>query len=94
MDDKNYNSIYHYTNLTGLKGILSNKTIWLTHYSYLNDPFEFKCQHLSSKKDLTLQLLELLPLSFMPFIISFSLDSDSYPLWSNYTNHYGFNIFK
>jgi len=92
MADKNNDSIYHYTNLSGLKGILSNKTIWLTHFNFLNDPFEFKCQHLSSRKDITLNLLELLPSSFVPFIISFSLDFDSYPLWSNYTNHYGFNI--
>lgn len=85
-------SIFHYTNLEGLKGIISDQALWLTHCHFLNDPYELKCTHLSEKKDLSLILLEMFPDSFIPFISSFSLDPDSYSLWSNYTNHFGFNI--
>ncbi|MGJ7249074.1 DUF2971 domain-containing protein [Morganella morganii] len=31
----------HYTNLSGLQGIISSKSIWATNYSFLNDPEEF-----------------------------------------------------
>jgi len=33
--------LWHYTTLDGLKGILSDKTLWATHYRYLNDSSEF-----------------------------------------------------
>ncbi|MGA3262789.1 MAG: DUF2971 domain-containing protein [Terracidiphilus sp.] len=35
-------SIYHYTNDTGLKGILEHGTLWLSDISSLNDPSELK----------------------------------------------------
>ncbi|CAJ1817709.1 hypothetical protein PEKONANI_01656 [Aeromonas jandaei] len=31
----------HYTNLSGLQGIISSKSIWATNYSFLNDSEEF-----------------------------------------------------
>ncbi len=34
--------IYHYTNDTGLRGILESKTLWLTSVFDLNDPSELK----------------------------------------------------
>lgn len=34
--------LYHYTTLDGLKGIIKNRSIWLTHISNLNDPLELK----------------------------------------------------
>jgi len=39
--------IYHYTTITGLKGIIESQTLWATHYAYLNDTEEiihFKSQ--------------------------------------------------
>ena len=30
-------SIYHYTSISGLKGILENKRLWFTHIDYMND---------------------------------------------------------
>lgn len=33
--------IFHYTSAQGLIGILNNKTLWATHYNYLNDQTEF-----------------------------------------------------
>ena len=34
--------LYHYTTLTDLKGILENRTIWLSHVIQLNDPMEIQ----------------------------------------------------
>jgi hypothetical protein len=34
--------LYHYTTLNGLKGILENRAIWLSHVSQLNDPMEIQ----------------------------------------------------
>ena len=34
-------SLYHYTDLNGMRGILEHKVLWLTHYKYLNDTEEF-----------------------------------------------------
>ena len=33
--------LYHYTNATGLQGILRSKTIWATQFDFLNDSSEF-----------------------------------------------------
>ncbi|WP_421205984.1 DUF2971 domain-containing protein [Aeromonas sp. 601027] len=33
--------LFHYTNTTGLIGILESSRIWATHFSYLNDASEF-----------------------------------------------------
>lgn len=35
-------SIYHYTDLNGLKGIVSNNSLWATNIYYLNDRLEFR----------------------------------------------------
>ncbi len=32
----------HYTNLQGLKGIITGRSLWLSHASFLNDPAELK----------------------------------------------------
>lgn len=34
--------LYHYTNLQGLTGIISNQNIWASHCRYLNDVSEFE----------------------------------------------------
>lgn len=36
------NIIFHYTNPTGLNGIISSKKLWLSELSYMNDPNEIK----------------------------------------------------
>jgi hypothetical protein len=35
-------TLYHYTDATGLLGIITSGTVWATHYAYLNDASEFK----------------------------------------------------
>lgn len=37
-----YPELFHYTTAVGLEGILSTKTLWATHYEYVNDSDEFK----------------------------------------------------
>ncbi len=37
-----YKRLYHYTTSAGLLGILENKSLWATHYSFLNDASEIK----------------------------------------------------
>jgi len=32
--------LFHYTSISGLKGILESQTLWATHYKYLNDKEE------------------------------------------------------
>jgi len=34
-------TVYHYTSLNGLLGIVKNRSLWATHTSYLNDSTEF-----------------------------------------------------
>ncbi|MGK0250111.1 MAG: hypothetical protein ACI910_002879 [Oleispira sp.] len=34
--------LYHYTNFQGLLGILSGKSIWASHFEYLNDSSEYR----------------------------------------------------
>lgn len=34
--------LYHYTDLNGLKGILSTNTLWATHFAHLNDRAEMQ----------------------------------------------------
>lgn len=49
-------SIYHYTNWTGLLGILRSRTLWVSDSQYLNDPQELRyacgelLKHLESLK--------------------------------------------
>lgn len=38
----NWGSLYHYTTLEGLKGIVENKSLRLTDYRFLNDPQEIQ----------------------------------------------------
>jgi hypothetical protein len=35
-------TVYHYTDLNGLKGILDSQAMWLTDYAYLNDSTEME----------------------------------------------------
>lgn len=37
-----YPELFHYTTAVGLEGILRTKTLWATHYEYVNDSDEFK----------------------------------------------------
>jgi hypothetical protein len=34
--------LYHYTTATGLNGIVRSRSIWASHYRFLNDATEFR----------------------------------------------------
>lgn len=85
-------SIYHYTSLEGLKGIIEGNALWLTHYKFLNDPNELVYYKKYDENNMIKAIFDKISAQLIPMIMSFSEDSDSYSLWSNYTNHYGFNI--
>lgn len=38
-------NLYHFTTIQGLKGFLSSRKLWLTHYDSLNDSLEIKTAH-------------------------------------------------
>lgn len=50
------NSLYHYTDSKGLHGILSNSTIWLTSFKFMNDSRELK-HGLKTLKEIFIQRL-------------------------------------
>lgn len=39
---KRHPKLFHYTTATGLEGILRSRTLWATHFAYLNDTSEFR----------------------------------------------------
>lgn len=45
------NSLFHYTDWKGLQGILQTKTLWATHFRYLNDEMEGVFGQEQFKKD-------------------------------------------
>jgi len=49
--------LYHYTDRSGLRGILQSKHIWATHIEYLNDSSEFKHAYSQASTDVLLNTL-------------------------------------
>lgn len=92
--------LYHYTSIDGLMGILSNGSIWLTDYQYLNDMKEIEhgksivksaakalldSSNDRSKKDLLRKWIHgLEEIEERIFIASLSSDGDSLSQWRAY----------
>ncbi len=80
-------SLYHYTNLNALIGILRSECIvlWATNAAYLNDPTELK-QGIAIVNE-----LENTNFQFDDFkniyLTSFSNNADSLVMWSQYGAH-------
>ena len=95
-------SIFHYTSIHGLQGILSKKTFHFTNIKYMNDRDEVIAGIESLYKNIDVPEKDLAELrSFLSddqesvFVCCFSLDNDSLPMWNYYTkeiNNQGFNI--
>lgn len=102
----NQNNIYHYTSMSGLKGIVENESLWFTDIKYMNDMEEVK-----AGIDHAHEIVERMPEDFKAkgkdalnhildgegrtFIACFSLDNDSLGLWNYYTkdiNNSGINL--
>lgn len=95
-------TVYHYTTLSGLKGILERKLLWCSHVRYLNDMTEY-IKGLKIARDVALKAsLPSLPLSWQTilsncldtaetglrvFVASFSDDGgDRLSQWRGYCN--------
>jgi hypothetical protein len=91
--------MFHYTSLSGFRGIISKKDMWATDISYLNDTREFTCaidavaermKERSSESVVLNAFAERLPqIKFRlpnsgPYVISFSLREDSLSQWRGY----------
>lgn len=93
-------TLYHYTSIDGLMGILRNESIWLTDYQYLNDMEEIEhgksivknaakalldSSDDQSKNDLLQKwILGLEKIEERIFIASLSSDGDSLSQWRAY----------
>ncbi|MBP2642499.1 MAG: hypothetical protein H6Q67_386 [Firmicutes bacterium] len=120
--------LYHYTDVNGLYGLISNNEFWVTKSNYLNDPSEityFNTIYSELLNDNGILLMDNIStelikketnasLSFPDFcsryhkysnqfnetfqetfdlyILSFTSNSDSLTLWSNYSSHIGYNL--
>lgn len=99
-------NIYHYTKVNSVMSILENKTLWLTKADFMNDSQEYiyaieKIRDIcfdnfdfngKSMKKIFEHILRPNQFEYGAFIISFSKDYDSLPLWSYHSNMEGYNI--
>lgn len=100
-------SIYHYTSIAGLKGILSNKKIWFTHIDYMNDREEviagaeqlrrIGVGHYSGKyrEIINEEVEKIRTQDHKTYIACFSMKRDELAMWNYYTKdvyNQGYNI--
>ncbi|AYD39516.1 DUF2971 domain-containing protein [Clostridium fermenticellae] len=98
-------SIYHYTDVNGVYNIINNKCFWLTKSDFLNDERELVYFYDILKNVLEENKFSNINFDFVgwlraiahdklknTFILSFSTDKDSLPLWEMYANGKGYNI--
>ena len=95
-------SVYHYTSIGGLQGILSSKTLRFTNIKYMNDKDEIVAglDSMATALNVDENEREAMLSSFIShgtqtFVCCFSLDADSLPMWNYYTkeiNNQGYNI--
>ncbi len=95
-------SIFHYTSIGGLQGILSSKTLRFTNIKYMNDKDEIvagldsvakACN--ASEEDRDILRSAFISHGTQTFVCCFSLEDDSLPMWNYYTkeiNNQGYNI--
>ena len=95
-------SLFHYTSIHGLQGILNNKTLHFTNITYMNDRDEIIAgldsiaKNIDEPEKTQSELYSfLLENQANVFVCCFSLDNDSLPMWNYYTKeitNQGFNI--
>ncbi len=95
-------SVFHYTSIGGLEGILSSKTLRFTNIKYMNDKDEITAglDSMVSACNGSLELKKQVEEAFLSselqtFVCCFSLEKDSLPMWNYYTkevNSQGYNI--
>jgi hypothetical protein len=100
-------TLYHYTSINGLEGILKGKQFWVSQFDFLNDRTELYytydlCKNIifeMANKDLKANALilkflnpYLFEMDEQLYILSLTTNRDSNLLWSNYSNNDGYNI--
>jgi len=88
--------LYHYTSISGFSGIIENNCFWATSCKCLNDSNEiyellthYDLTRSYSREYLTKRIQWILD---DHYVISFSENKDSLPMWGRYTNDCGVNI--
>ena len=97
-------SIYHYTSIAGLQGVLRGK-LWFTHIGYMNDRDEvivgaedlrdYGLKHCSDEFAETIVAEAEENKKLAAFVCCFSLERDSLAMWNYYTkdlNNQGYNL--
>lgn len=107
IDFENYmkGSVYHYTNISALEGIIKNKTLWVTKSDFLNDKTEYiyainlinkvfnKNKYAYLNNNALKNIIQIIKKRLSrSFIFSTSLNGDSTNLWGNYSKGEGYNI--
>ena len=99
---KKSKSIFHYTSINGLQGILNSKTLRFTNIKYMNDKDEIiagldsmakACD--ASEEERSRLLSAFTKHGTQTFVCCFSLEEDSLPMWNYYTkeiHNQGYNI--
>ncbi|MGJ0847420.1 DUF2971 domain-containing protein [Tissierella praeacuta] len=96
-------TLYHYTTINVLFNILSSGELWATKYSYLNDRSEIeyglellkkRINLVSTHKKMLSDSIESLKQQTLSdyYLVCFSSEKDSIPMWNYYGNHDGYNI--
>ncbi|MGA3852168.1 DUF2971 domain-containing protein [Bacillus pumilus] len=103
---EDYTTLYHYTNVYGLEGIMKHKELWVSNADFLNDKTERKYTEeilfnliedkLKNNKlrDFIIKgMEEILDMkNYATYVLSLSKNKDSNLLWSNYSKDDGYNI--
>lgn len=93
----------HYTDITALQNILSSSRLWATKYRFLNDNteisygielFKKRIQAKSTHSELLLKSISGLKIQTLSnyYVLCFSLETDSIPMWNYYGKKGGYSI--
>ncbi|MGG0536675.1 DUF2971 domain-containing protein [Priestia aryabhattai] len=101
-------TLYHYTSIYGLEGILKNSEFWVSHSAFLNDKTELEytyklCQEIIDEMVGENQKLHELASDIFQsgieksrdtelYILSMTTNGDSNLLWSNYSHNDGYSL--
>jgi hypothetical protein len=70
--------LFHYTDLNGLRGILKERGLWLSHISTLNDPLELKYGQELVVKELDKRIVEEADINLREFYNSIKISVGSF----------------
>lgn len=103
---EDYTTLYHYTNVYGLEGIIKHRELWVSNADFLNDKterkyteeilfnlIEDKSKNHNLRDFIIMGMEEILDMkNYATYVLSLSKNKDSNLLWSNYSKDDGYNI--